>query len=35
MRTHIAGIFASRLEVPIASPYALLPSTFGNRNLGE
>lgn len=24
VRTHIAGIFASRFEVPIASPYALL-----------
>lgn len=30
VRTHIAGIFASRLEVPIASPYELLRGLPGS-----
>ena len=32
VRTHIAGIFASRLEVPIASPYELLRELHGRLN---
>ena len=35
VRTHIAGIFASRLETPIASPYELLRSLPQTRSVDE
>ena len=35
VRTHIAGIFASRLEVPISSPYELLRALPGSETSVE
>ena len=35
VRTHIAGIFASRLEVPISSPYELLRELPATGSVGE